>query len=161
MTDMIRNKAIGALTVAAAIALPIAAEARQLTVTATMKPYRGDGAYLALYVTDAQGRVHSTLHVAGPKAKYHRHLSGWNSAAGAARRPIDGVTGASVGSGRTLKVSVDIADALIDAGYQLRVDSAVEDQRDAPSDAVAPLSSAANGKAQAGSTYIQSLRVDF
>ena len=161
MNRSTRNKMIGGLMAMAAIALPLAAEARLVTVTATLKKYSGDGAYVALYVTDAQGRVHSTLRIAGPKPKYHKHLSSWNRATGAARRPLDGVTGASVGSGQVLKVSVDLADALIDAGYQIRADSAVENQRDVPSDAVMPLTKAASGKPQTGTGYVQSLRVDF
>ena len=40
---------------------------------------------------------------------------------------VDGITGASVGSGRTLEVSMDLADALFDAGYTLHVDAAAED----------------------------------
>ena len=45
---------------------------------------------------------------------------------------IDGITGASVGEGRSLKMTVDLADALIDAGYKLNVDAAAEDMRDSP-----------------------------
>lgn len=161
MSNSMRARFIRGLAAAVAIALPVAAEARPVTVTTTLKRYNGDGAYLAIYITDGQGRVHSTVHIAGPKAKYHRHLSGWNQASGAARRPLDGVTGASVGSGQTLKVSVDIADALIDAGFQVRVDSSVEKQRDVPADAVAPLTKSASGKSQSGSGYVQSLRVDL
>jgi hypothetical protein len=161
MRKMIRNRAIGGFVVMAAMALPFAAQARVVTVTTALRTYSGDGAYVVIYVTDGQGRVHSTLHIAGPKAKYHKHLSSWNRAAGAARRPLDGVTGASVGSGQVLKVSVDLADALIDAGYQVRVDSAVEKQRDVPSDVVVPLAKAVNGRSHPGAGYVQSLRVDL
>ena len=69
---------------------------------------------------------------------------------------LDGVTGASVGSGRTLKVTADLADALIDAGYEIRIDAAVEDMRDSPAEVRVPLSAASAGKPQAGKQYIQS-----
>ena len=136
------KKTAVALGLIAAIALPVAAEARPLTLNTTLTNYGGNGAYLAIYLTDAQGKVHSTLHVAAPKAKYHNHLRDWSRGSAAARRTIDGITGASVGSGQSLKVSVDVADALIDAGYQIRIDSAVEDGRDNPAEIIAPLTMA-------------------
>ena len=161
MKNKIRNRALGVLAAMAAIALPFSAEARAVTVTTVLKKYSGDGAYVVVYITDGQGRVHSTLRLAGPKAKYHKHLSNWSRAAGATRRPLDGVTGASVGSGQILKVSVDLADSLIDAGYQIRVDTAVENQRDVPSDVVVPLSKEVSGRSHPGTGYVQSLRVDL
>ena len=103
--------------------MPVAAEAKTVTLNDDLATYSGNGAYLAIYLTDAQGKFHSTLHLAAPKAKYHRHLRDWARGSAAARRIIDGITGASVGSGKSHKVSVDIADALIDAGYQIRIDS--------------------------------------
>ena len=43
-----------------------------------MSAYGGPGAYVAIYLVDAQGRFHSTLRVAGTRAKYHRHLREWS-----------------------------------------------------------------------------------
>ena len=65
--------------------------------------------------------------------------------------------GASVGAGRALKVTADLADALIDAGYEIRIDAAVEDMRDSPSDVRIPLTTTGAGKPQAGKQYVQSL----
>jgi hypothetical protein len=62
-----------------------------------------------------------------------------------------------VGAGRTLKVTADLADALIDAGYEIRIDAAAEDMRDSPSEIRVPLTKAGAGKAHAGKQYIQSL----
>lgn len=143
----------------AALATP--ALARDVTITAAMKSYGGEGAYLALYLTDAQGVYQGTLWVSGHKAKYWRHLSDWYRATGGAPVGVDAITGASVGSGRTLSVTVDLADALIDAGYQIRVDSSVEDGADRPADAVAPLTTAGNGQPVSGKGYVRSLQYDF
>lgn len=150
-----------ALGVLAGVTVSSVAEAKTVTLTTTMRNYGGNGAYLAIYLTDPQGKVKTTLHLAAPKAKYHRHLKGWASGAPAARRTIDGVTGASVGSGRTLKVSVDIADALIDAGYQIRIDSAVEDGRDIASEVVAPLAGSSVGTPVAGKGYVKTFKFDM
>lgn len=155
------NKSLMTCALLAGLALPVAAEAKPLTLTTTLNSYGGNGAYLAIYLTDAQGRVHSTLRLAAPKAKYHTHLRDWSRSSAAARRPIDGITGASVGSGQTLKVSVDVADALIDAGYQIRIDSAVEKGRDNPSEIIAPLNKTAAGKPLSGKGYVKSFRFDM
>jgi len=151
---------------AATLALPAlayapAAEARSVTLSTQLRPYGGNGAYLAIYLVDAQGRFHSTLRVAGPKAKYHTHLSAWSRGRTAETARIDGITGASVGSGQALRVTVEIADALIDAGYQIRVDSAVEDGRDNPAEITVPLSSAANGRSVSGRGYIAAFKFDM
>lgn len=137
--------------------LPIQAHSRPVTLTAQLKNYGGDGAYLAAYLTDAKGAYVRTLWVAGGKAKYHTHLSDWNRLSSGDTKRLASVTGASVGAGRALKVTADLADALIGAGYEIRIDAAAEDMRDSPSEIRVPLSAANAGKPQAGKQYIQSL----
>ena len=145
------------LAAACVLALPALAHSRKVTLTAQLKNYGGDGAYLAAYLTDAKGAYAGTLWVAGGKAKYHKHLSDWNRLSAGDAKRLNGVTGASVGAGRTLKVTADLADALIDAGYEIRIDAAVEDMRDSPSEIRVPLTTTNAGKPQAGKQYIQSL----
>ncbi|WP_284335728.1 DUF2271 domain-containing protein [Comamonas sp. NoAH] len=149
------------LATACALAFPALAQSRPLTLTAQLKNYGGDGAYLAAYLTDANGSYVRTLWVAGGKAKYYKHLSDWNRLSAGDTKRLDGVTGASVGAGRTLKVTMDLADALIDAGYEIRIDAAVEDMRDSPSEVRVPLTSSNVGKPQAGKQYIQSVNFQF
>ncbi|KAF0864369.1 DUF2271 domain-containing protein [Pseudomonas sp. LD120] len=155
------NKLFVASCLAAALALPALAQAREVTLTTRLKNYSGNNAYLAIYLTDANGAYQKTLWVAGKKAKYYKHLPGWARGGGTAAGQYDGVTGASVGSGETLTVSTDLADNLIDAGYQIRIDSAVEDQRDVRADVVLPLTLKGAGQAASGGTYVQSLRYDL
>ena len=147
-----------ALGLAAAFAFPALAQAKTVTLNTTLKSYGGNGAYLAIYLTDAQGKFHSTLRVAGRKAKYHSHLRDWSRGE---KRNVDGITGASVGSGQSLKVSVDVADALIDAGYQIRIDSAVEDGNDFAAEVVVPLAAGNTGKPVAGKGYVKSFTFDM
>ena len=144
------------LAAACALALPAFAQSREVTLTTQLKNYGGDGAYLAVYLTDAKGAYAGTLWVAGGKAKYYKHLSDWNRLSAKDGKRLDGVTGASVGAGRTLKVTADLADALIDAGYEIRIDAAAEDMRDSPSEVRIPLTTTQSGKPQAGKQYIQS-----
>ena len=145
------------LAAACALALPALAHSRQVSLSVQLKNYGGDGAYLAAYLTDAKGVYAGTRWVAGGKAKYYKHLADWNRMSAGDSKRLTGVTGASVGAGRTLKVTADLADALIDAGYEIRIDAAVEDKRDSPSEIRIPLSAANAGKPQAGKQYIQAL----
>lgn len=155
------NKTALSLCLASVIALPGLAQARPVTLTTQMKNYAGDGAYLAIYVTDAKGQYQKTLWVSGKKAKYYKNLRDWARGSGLKPGEYDGVSGASVGSGRTLKVTVDLADALIDAGYEIRVDTAVEDGRDNPAEVRTPLTKAGAGKPSVGRGYVQSFTYDM
>ncbi len=154
---MFNKPILGSIAAACALALPAAAYSRPVTLAVQLKNYGGDGAYLAVYLTDPKGAYAGTLWVAGGKAKYYKNLSDWNRMSAGDAKRLAGVTGASVGAGRTLKVTADLADALIDAGYEIRVDAAVEDMRDSPSELRVPLTSANAGKPQPGKQYVQAL----
>ncbi|MEN9896126.1 MAG: hypothetical protein RIR97_1978 [Pseudomonadota bacterium] len=153
------NKMIATAGLVTGLFLATAAQSREVTLTTKMKTYSGNNAYVVIYVSDAAGKVQETLWMAGGKSRYYSHLTNWNAASGS--QSVDGITGASVGSGRSLTVKVDIADALIDAGYQIRLDSAVEDMTEKPSDVVVPLVSAGSGQAAAGRGYVKSFQFDM
>lgn len=155
------KKIFFALGLAIALVLPALAQAREVTITTELLNYGGDGAYLALYLTDATGTYQGTLWVAGKKSKYYKHLSGWARGSGLNPAEYDGLTGASITSGRTLKITLDLDDALIDSGYEIRVDTAVEDMRDNRADVAVPLTSEGSGKPVTGSGYVRSFRYDF
>jgi hypothetical protein len=144
-------------TVAGALAAPSPALARPVTFETQLANYGGDGAYVVMYVTDQAGRYQGTLWMAGQEAKYHKHLRDWYRTAGGAAR-IDGITGASVGAGRTLRATLDLSDALLAAGYQIHIDTAVEDMNENPSEVVVPLSTSGAGKATRGRGYVASFR---
>ncbi|GGC64509.1 DUF2271 domain-containing protein [Marinobacter halophilus] len=155
------NKILVALGLATTLALPVFAQAREVTFTTELLNYGGDGAYLALYLTDTAGKYQGTLWVAGEKSKYYKHLSGWARIGGLNPAEYDGLTGASITSGRTLKITLDLDDALIDSGHEIRIDTAVEDMRDNRADVAVPLTSEGSGKAVTGRGYVRSFRYDF
>lgn len=145
---------LSALALTTAITVPGLALARPVTLTANMNDYGGDGAYLALYVTDAQGAYVGSLWMAGGKSKYYQHLSDWYRATGGDPAQINGITGASVGAGRQLKITLDLADALFDAGYELHIDASVEDMRDSPNEIAVPLTTNGTNMPVRGRRYI-------
>jgi len=147
------------LLLCTALIAPAVAMAKDATITTTLANYSGREAYLAIYVTKPDGSYDSTLWVAGSKTRYLGDLRGWVSAlqGSGATLSLDGISGASVGSGQTLSINVNLADAMIDAGYQIHVETAVEHGGEYPDDVVVPISS---GTQQAnGSGYVQTFSV--
>ncbi len=144
------------LALTTALVTPAALAAKPVTLTTTLKNYRGPGAYLVLYVTDAKGAYKGTLWMAGGKSKYYKHMRNWFRATRGDLAQIRGITGASVGAGRTLEITLDLSDALFDAGYRLHIDSSVEDGRDIANDVVVPLTRANAGKPVRGKGYVRS-----
>lgn len=152
---------LASLALTTALTLPGLAMARPVTLTTVLNNYGGDGAYLALYVTDAAGAYVGSLWMAGGKSRYYEHLSDWHAATAGDLNQIDGITGASVGSGRTLEISVDLAETLFDAGYSLHIDAAVEDMRNSPNEIAVPLTTEGAGTAVPGRRYISSFTYDM
>ena len=147
------------LALAALLAAPGLVQARPVTFTTTLAQYGGRGAYLAIYVVDAQGAYVGTVSLSGGKSRYWRHLSDWARTGDSVLGQIDGVTGASVGPGQTLTVTVELADALLDAGYAVHVDAAAEDFRESPSEIVVPLTAA--GANVTGRGFVHSFSYDM
>jgi len=111
---------------------------------------------------DITGRFERFFTLAsGKKAKYYKHLRDWNRGRSTDSASFDGITGASVGSGENLAVTVELADALLDAGYEIRVDSAVENKRDNAVDVKVPLTTQGAGQVSNGSGYIESFSYDL
>lgn len=154
---LVTKPVLTAVAAACALALPALGHSRPVTISTTLANYGGNGAYLAVYLTDAKGAYARTLWVAGGKAKYYKHLRDWARLSASDPKRLDGVTGASVGAGRTLDVTADLADALLDAGYEIRIDAAAEDMRESPSEVRVPLTKNGSGKANPGRQYIRSV----
>lgn len=150
-----------ASALSAALLTPGLAAARPVTLSTQLNAYGGNGAYLVFYLTDANGAYKGSLWMAGGRAKYYKHLRNWFRLTRGGAGQVDGITGASVGSGGSLKVTVDIADALIDAGYQIHIDSGAENMSEAPDDVVVPLTAAGAGKAVAGKIYVKAFQYDM
>jgi hypothetical protein len=155
------KKLLLSLLLCTALIAPAAAIAKEATISTTLTNYSGHDAYLAIYVTKPDGSYDSTLWVAGSKTRYLGDLRGWVSAlqGSGATLSLDGITGASVGSGQTLSINVNLGDSMIDAGYQIHVETAVENGGDYPDDAIVPITS---GTQQAnGAGYVRTLTVNM
>lgn len=147
---------LATLALTTALTLPGLAQARPVTLVTTLANYGGSGAYLAFYVTDASGAYVGSLWMAGGRSRYYGHLSDWYRATGGDIAQVNGITGASVGPGRRLEITLDLSDALIDAGYTIHIDAAAEDMRESPNDIAVPLTTAGAGTAVRGRRYVAS-----
>lgn len=155
------KKLTAILLLATAFSVPGLAYAKDATLAIQMTRYQGPPAYLAVYLAKPDGSYDSTLWVAGGRSEYYRHLRGWIRGISNSTERLDAITGASVGSGRSVQVSVSIADALIDAGYTLHVDSAVEGGAENRDDVVLPLDLASTGKVVSGAGYVSAMSLTF
>lgn len=136
------KKLAAMLMLATALVAPGAAFAKDVTIAAQLVRYSGNSAYVAVYLTDQAGAYKQTLWVSGRKTRYLGALRGWvQGASQDASLTLDGISGASVGGGETLTVHANLADTLLDAGYQIHVDTAVENGGEYTNDAVIGLSS--------------------
>src|SRR5690606_11365728 len=152
---------LATLALTTALTLPGLAMARPVTLTTSLANYGGDGAYLAVSVTVASGAYVGRLWMADGKSKDYQHLRDWYRATGGDTGQVNGITGASVGAGRTLEITLDLADALFDAGYTLHVDAAVEDMRDSPNEMAVPLTTNGAGTPVNGRRYVASFAYEM
>lgn len=154
-------KIFSILTIAVALVMSTFVQAQEITFTTTLKNYDGKNAYLAMYLTDADGGYQQTLWVSGNVKKYYRQLSGWARASGLKSSEYDGRTGATVQSGSAHTITLDVDNSLIDSGYQIRIDSAIEHKRSGRDEVVVDLTTEGVGKSTKGNTYVESFNYNF
>lgn len=150
-----------ALAIVATLGMAAPASAKPLSFTIDIRQFWGHNVYLAAYVVDPNGAYVSTLAVAGTRERYLADLSRWARMISRSGHGVDGSIGASLGAGTTLAQTVDVPDQLFNAGYTLRVETAVENQNYIPNDAAVALTDANNGKPVAGTGYINNLTIRF
>ena len=155
------RKTLAVLAISTTLIAPGVVQAKNISATITMKGFRGPPAYVAVYLTKPNGQFHSTLSVHGKKSKYRKHLRGWIRGASRSKQRLDGLTGASVGSGRTLTVSANVQDSLLNAGYQVHVDTAVEDRGEFRSDAAIQVNTSQPSAVTTGKGFVKSLKVQL
>jgi hypothetical protein len=148
------------LLMSTALIAPSAAEAANVSVQVDINSYSGPNTYLAVYLVDGNGNYHSTIWVAGSRLRYLGHLRGWaRGFTAAGENSVSGISGASVGGGRTLTVSTTLNDALINAGYKVVVDTAVEGWGEYTGDASVPLNT--GGGSASGQGFVNRLTVSM
>lgn len=143
---------------ALAICAAQAANGAEATILVQLGEYEGEKAYFSLYLIDPDGRYDSTLWVSGDEIKYHPDLPRWFRYLSRNPQEIDAVTGASTGAGDRAVLAIEIDESLIDAGYSLRVETAVEDQDNYDEDVEVELTTDNQGDKFEGTGYVRYIR---
>ncbi|PIE07227.1 MAG: flagellin biosynthesis protein FlgD [Rhodobacterales bacterium] len=149
---------LGASVLALGVALGGGAHAADGTFLVQLKDYDGDEAYFAMYLVDPEGRYVRTLWVSGDEERWYADMPRWWKYVGRAPQDLDAVTGASTAPADRSLVRIQLGDDEIDAGYSVRVETAVEDQENHPVDVEAKLDSALMRDKIPGTGYVRYLR---
>ena len=123
-----------------------------------MTNYMGEGAYIVISLMNAKGAYEETLYVLGPDKKWYNSMKEWHKFQSKQKANISAITGASVtGGDRSVNV-FEIDNAKINAGYKIRFESAVEDQKYHVKDLEIPLTTEALSAKNEGTGYIRYVR---
>ncbi len=121
--------------------------------------YTGEGAYIVISLINPQGEYDETLYMVGDDNEWYNTLEEWWKFYGKKRNNIDAITGETIAGGeRTIKV-INIDNTKIDAGYTIRFETAVEDDKYFVSDVEFPLTSENIKQKHEGNGFIRYVRM--
>ncbi|WP_258098169.1 DUF2271 domain-containing protein [Marinoscillum pacificum] len=121
--------------------------------------YGGLGAYVIVSLTHPETGYHQTLSVSGDEPEWYDDLPEWFAYHEESGESIDGISGASIVSGGRKIVQFGIPQDLINSGYQLRFETAVEDNPYYPTDVEVALTDSLAGKNLEGNGYIRYVKL--
>ena len=114
---------------------------------------------MVVSLIDPQGNYQKTLYVFGDNGKYLWFTEKVVCFLSRQKEKIDAVTGASITQGDRKTITLNLDKNLLDQGYKIRFESAVEDQNYYTTDAEVPFSSESlKGKTE-GSGYVRYIRL--
>lgn len=123
-----------------------------------MQNYLGEGAYIAVSVVGKGDAYHKTLYVLGSDREWYPDLKEWHRAFKKKPANISAITGASVAGGDRSVLTLELDKSLINAGYRLRFESAVEDKAYHVKDLEIPLTTESLAARSEGGGYIRYVR---
>lgn len=124
-----------------------------------MSNYPGEGAYITVSLVNAKGEYEQTLYVMGRDKKWYPDLKEWWTFQKAKKQNITAITGASMAGGDRSVNVLEIDKKKIDAGYTIRFETAVENQKYNVKDIEVPLTTEnISGKTE-GANYIRYVRL--
>lgn len=120
-----------------------------------MANYTGEGAYVVVSLVNNKGKYQKTLQMLGDDNEWYNTLKSWFEFFTKKRDDIDAVTGASIAGGDRKIITLELDPSLLDKGYTIRFESAVEDQNYHKIDAEVQFSSEHILKKTDGKGYIR------
>jgi hypothetical protein len=149
------------IVLAAILSLPTigSAQATKYKCMLQMTNYMGEGAYIVVSLVDSKGAYEKTLYVMGSDKKWYPNLKQWHKAFSKKPGNISGITGASVTGGDRSVTVIEIDNAKINAGYKLRFETSVEDNKYYEKDVEVPLTTEGIAGKTEGTGYIRYVRL--
>jgi hypothetical protein len=123
-----------------------------------MTNYMGEGAYIVISLIDSKGQYEKTLYVLGSDKKWYNSLKEWHKYYSKSKSNISAITGASLTGGDRGVSIIDLDKSKINAGYKLRFESAVEDQKYNVKDLEVPLTTETLAAKSEGTGFIRYVR---
>ncbi len=136
------------------------ANAATATVLVQMNEH-AEEAYFALYLVNPEGRYEKTLWVSGDIPRWYPDMNRWFRYLSRNPQELDAITGASTGASDRAIIHLEIDEALIDAGYSMRVETVVEDQENYFDDVQVDLTTDGQRARVQGSGYVRYIRYKF
>ena len=125
-----------------------------------MNAYKGESAYVVVSLVNANNKYEKTLAVLGPDKKWYDSLTEWFKAQQAKPEKLDAITGASIKGGDRRITTFTIDDKLLNRGYKIRFESAVEDQKYFADDVIIPLTTEKLTEKADGKGYIKMVKLN-
>ena len=125
-----------------------------------MNAYKGESAYVVVSLVNANNKYEKTLAVLGPDKKWYDSLTEWFKAQQAMHEKLDAITGASIKGGDRRITTFTIDDKLLNRGYKIRFESAVEDQKYFADDVIIPLTTEKLTEKADGKGYIKMVKLN-
>ncbi|WP_374541424.1 DUF2271 domain-containing protein [Flavobacterium sp.] len=123
-----------------------------------MSNYVGEGAYIVVSLINPKGQYEKTLYVMGDDKKWYKDLKEWFKFYNK-KKKVDAKTGASVAGGDRSVTVLEIDDSKLNAGYKIRFESAVENQKYHVTDVEIPLTKEGLAEKTEGKGYIRFVKL--
>ena len=121
--------------------------------------YSGEGAYVVVSLMNPKGEYEKTLYVQGKDEEWYKDVKEWWKITKKTPSNIDAISGETISGGERTVAVFQIDKDKIDAGYRLRFESAVEDQKYYKDDLEFDLTTANLNSKKEGKGYIRYVRM--
>lgn len=136
----------------------VAAQTSKYKCMLQMSNYVGEGAYIVVSLINPKGQYEKTLYVMGDDKKWYKDIKEWYKFY-KKKNKVDAKTGASIAGGDRSMTVLEIDDAKINAGYKIRFESAVENQKYHVTDAEVSLTTEGLAEKTEGKGYIRYVKL--
>lgn len=123
-----------------------------------MSNYVGEGAYIVVSLINPKGQYEKTLYVMGDDKKWYKDIKEWYKFYNK-KKKVDAKTSASVAGGDRSVTVLEIDDSKLNAGYKIRFESAVENQKYHVTDVEIPLTTEGLAEKAEGKGYIRFVKL--